>query len=367
MHPETEYLRSIAEEIAARQLPDTINEPQADHRLLVEARRLEKAITVTLRSIDNFTQRDTYHNDTLSKLVDISDLLFEADHRISPDTRVLLDLLAAIRQILPGEISPLLRLSKAFVFTQKHLIKTEWDVYNNTLRDHEIDPKLIVIAAIPFQRFIEDKEKLYWGDYTWLKGYASRLDAVDWDNADCSSKTEALMSLLIGRDFNHDRFFIYCKKYVSKRVAAVNNKKRRLQEYEICRKLVMEDTQTGLPSFDRHATSVSGRLLKWIGEEIEAIKSTDILDEELYRIEYLWDVDTIALYHKYLMDHGITKKVTLELYAKQIAATLSSISKEEFKADTIYKRFYKKDQKTLKRMFDPVLAIVNEIRPFLRK
>ena len=119
MHPETEFLRSIAEEIAARQLPDSINEPQADHRLLVEARRLEKAITTTLRSIDSFTQRDTYHNDTLGKLVEICDLLFEAHHRISPDSKVLLELLTAIRQILPGEISPLLRLLPEPLFLRK--------------------------------------------------------------------------------------------------------------------------------------------------------------------------------------------------------------------------------------------------------
>ncbi|MBS1502646.1 MAG: hypothetical protein JST32_11330, partial [Bacteroidetes bacterium] len=95
MHTDTEYLRSIAEEIAIRQNPETINEPKADHRLLVEARKLEKSVTADLRAIDNFTQRDTFHNDTLGKLVDICDLLFEPHHRISPDVKVILELLSA--------------------------------------------------------------------------------------------------------------------------------------------------------------------------------------------------------------------------------------------------------------------------------
>jgi hypothetical protein len=216
MNSETEFLRSIAEEIAARLNTDSINEPQADHRLLVEARRLEKAITLSLRSIENFTQRDTFHNDTLAKLVDVCDLLFDAHREISPDTKVLLELLSAIRQVLPGEISPLLRLPKAFVFTQKGQIETSWEEYHKTMNSYEIDTKLISIADIPFQRFINGKEKLYWGDYTWLKGYMAKLDAVDWENADCNSSSEALMSLLIGRDFNHDQWETIHKRLYSK-------------------------------------------------------------------------------------------------------------------------------------------------------
>lgn len=143
------------------------------------------------------------------------------------------------------------------------------------------------------------------------------------------------MSLLIGRNFNHDQFFIYCKKYILARGKKSSTKKGRLQEYEICRKLVLENTQDGLPSFDRHASELSGRLLKLIREEIEAFKFNDTLEDMHYRIEYELDVDSIALFYKYQMDKGIIKKINLELYAKQIAATVSSKGKEEFQWDTL--------------------------------
>lgn len=367
MHPETDYLRSIAEEIAARQLPDTINEPRADHRLLIEARRLEKTIVAGLRSIDNFTQRDTFHNDTLGKLVDICDLLFEAHQRVSPDTKVILDLMTAIRQILPGEISPLLRLCKAFVFIQKNLIKTEWETYQQTLQEHEVDPKLIAIAAIPFQRFTDGKEKLYWGDYTWLKGYAAKLDAIDFEDADCNSKAEALMSLLIGRDFNHDQFFVYCKKYITRRTGAFTTRLRKLQEFTICQKLVLQDTQVGLPAFDRYGSSLSPRLLKWISEETDAIKHAAAFETAPQKVEFNWDSDTTAVFHKYLMDNGITKKVDLKTYAKQIAATVSTVGKEDVQWETIYKRLYSKDEKYLTRIFEPLRAILEDIRFFLKR
>jgi len=367
MNIETDYLKSIAEEIAVRQSPDTINETQADHRLLVEARRLEKAIVSTLRTIDNFTQRDTYHNDTLAKLVEISDLLFEAHNRISPDTKVLLDLMTAIRQILPGDISPLLRLSKAFLFIQKELIKTEWESYHKILLDHEIEPKLIAISAIPFQRFIQRKDKLYWGDYTWLKGYAAKLDAIDWENADCNSKTEALMSLLIGRDFNHERFFVYCKKYIAARTGAFTTRLRKLQEFALCEKLVLEDTQAGLPAFNRYDNALSPRLLKWIREETDAIKNAAAFEDAPQKVEFNWDVDTTSVFYKYLMDNGVTKKIDLKTYAKQIAATVSTVGKEDIRWETIHKRLYSKDEKYLTKIFEPLKAIVEDIKFFLKR
>ena len=366
MHTETEVLKSIAEDIASRQNPDNINEPKADHRLLYEANSLEKAIIRELRTIDNNTQRDTFRNDTISKLVDICDLLYDIHHRVSPDTKVLLDLLSAIKKILPTEVSPLLRLPKAFVQVQKDELKTAWAAYEKVLAQQEIDSKLIVIAAIPFARFIDAKEKLYWGDYTWLKGYMAKLDAVDWENADCNSSTEALMSLLIGRDFNHDQFFVYCKKYITGRTGAFTTRSRKLQEFAICQKLVLEDTQTGLPAFDRHNNALSPRLLKWIKEETEAIKNAAAFEDAPQKVEFNWDSDTTAVFYKYLMDNGITKKIDRKIYAKQIAATVSTIGKEDVQWETIHKRLYNKDEKYLSKIFAPLNAILEDIKLFLK-
>jgi hypothetical protein len=367
MNMETEHLKSIAEDIAARQNPDTINEPKADHQLLVEANRLETAIVATLRTFDNFPQRDTFRNDMIGKLVDICDILFNVHQRVSPDTKAILDLLNAIKQILPTEVSPLLRLPNAFQYIRKEQYEIAWESYGKHLKAHGIDKKLIDIAAIPFERFIDGKEKLYWGDFTWLKGYESKLDAIDFENADCNSKTEALMSLLIGRDFNHDQFFIYCKKYIQHRIAKVKIKQRRLQEYAICEKLVLEDTQIGLPSFDRHDNALSPRLLKWIKEETDAIKTAAGYEAAPHKVEFTWDADTTAVFYKYLMDKGVTKKVETKTYAKQIAATVSTIGKEEIQWETVHKRLYSKDEKYLTKIFEPLKAILEDIRFFLRK
>jgi len=363
MNTGTEFLRIIAEEIAARQNLAGLNEPHADHRLQLEAQRLEKEITVMLRSIDNFVQRDTFYNDTLAKLVDICDILFEVHHRVSPDTKVVLSLLTFVKQILPREVSPFIRLPKAFVFTQKEPMKTAWEEYDKTLHEQEIDPKLIGYARIPFQRFITGKEKLYWADYTWLKGYLALLAEIDWENADCNSKTEALMSLLIGRDFNHERFYVYCKKYIQSRVALGNTKDRRLQELAICEKLVIEDTQTGLPSFDRHANSVSSRLVKWIREETAAMKAGRG-EEYIGKLTVVWNIDTLAPFFKLLWDHKLFKETTLDLLSKQIAAGFSSNTKGDFQAKTVAARFYVTDLDVMMTLEAFLTELLEDVRRF---
>jgi hypothetical protein len=244
-------------------------------------------------------------------------------------------------------------------------MKSNWESCVRDLTAQDIDPKLIAIAAIPFERFVSAKEKLYWGDYTWLKGYQSKLDALDWANNDCASKTEALLSLLIGRDFNHDRFFIYCKKYITARVKTVDTQNRRLLEYRLCEKLILEDTQIGLPAFDRHASAVSSRLLKWVKEETDALQTIDG-GEYIGKLGVVWNIDTLALFMKLLWDHKVFRDVTLEVFSQQIAAAYSSKGKGDFKAHSIYGRFYVKDEEVLRTLEALLLLMLADIRLYLK-
>ena len=272
MNNETEYLKTIAEEIAADTEKHHAN-AKADLHLVMEVSRLEKSITHHLSGIENFTQRDTFYFNTLSKLVNICDILFDIHHSVTPNVTVLLDLMNTMKEVLPDEVRPGLKLPKAFILLQKEKISESWDRHSQLMAEQGISKKLVEIAGIPFRRFTEGKQKLYWGDFTWLKGYLAKLEIMDWENTDCDSPAEALLSLLIGRDFNDDRFYIYCKKYVTDRTKGVNGKRQRLLAYAECEKLVLEDTQSDMASFDQRANSVSTRLLKWIKEEIDFVET----------------------------------------------------------------------------------------------
>ena len=206
MHPDTDYLKTIAEEIAANYANSAQQVSKPNHHLKIEAKRLEKTIVQSLIAIENFTQRDTFHFNTLSKLVNICDILFDISQTVTEDVTVILELLSGVREIVPSEIRPNLRLAKAFVVLQQPVMDEHWSIYHREMLKHGISPDLIAIAGIPFKRFALSKHKLYWSDFTWLKGYISKLEIMDWEHADCNTTEEALLSLLIGRDFNHDRF-----------------------------------------------------------------------------------------------------------------------------------------------------------------
>lgn len=366
MHTETEYLKILAVEIAAKPVHES-SASHPDKHLAAEADRVQKIIISHLLSLDNFPQRESFYFNTLTNLVDICDTLYDITNDVTSDVKVLLQLLNAVKKVLPTEVSPALKLPKAFLNIRKENLIKICKTYQQIFKEQQVDPKLIKIATIPFRQFTNNERKLYWRNFTWLKGYEEKLETIDWENADCNSKTESVMSLLLNCDFNDDRFFIYCKKYIIERTNKYGNKKRRLVEFAECEKLIMQDTLDDFPPYNHRRPNISKKLIDWISIETKAIKANDAFDDDLYKIEYLWDVDTIALYHKFLMDHGITKKINTELYAKQIAANLSSIGKEEFKWETIHKRFYVKDQKTLRRMFGPLLLIVEDVRPLIKK
>lgn len=363
MHTATDYLKNIVGEIAGRS-PEIVNEP--DKHLAVEAERLEKVIAGNLLGLTNFTQRETYYFDTLFKLILICDQLYDTTQSVNPNVEVLLRLLNAVRKTIPAEVSPNLQLPKAFIDLQNERLCASWKEHAATLREKQIDPKLIAVAEVPFLHFCNSRHKLHWRDYTWLKGYEESMENIDWENADCASPNEALMSMLIGIDFNDDRFFIYCKKYIRERINHHHVKKRRLAELMECEKLVLQDTQNELPSFNFRRHDISFKLISWIKKEADAIRASEGLEEEMYKIEFNWDVDTIALFWKYLMEHGITKMVPIDLYAKQIAATCSSKGKVEFRWETVRKSFYSKIQKSLRKIYEPVTSIIEDIRRFLR-
>jgi len=364
MHTETEYLRILAVEIAAKPKQEP-EENLPDKHLLAEATRVQKLITGHLLVIDNFPQRESFYFNTLTKLVDICDILFEGTYCITPDVMVILDLLAEIKKVLPTEISPALKLPKAFIYLQKERLTEACDQHRQTLKEQQVDPKLIALVTIPFHHFINTKHSLYWRNFTWLKGFDEQLENTDWDNADCNSKTEALMSLLINCDFNDHRFFVYCKRYIKQRVGTVQNKDRRLAALAECETLVLEDTHHEFHAFNHRRKNISDKLIDWIRKEKDAVRADEYLANELYKIEFNLDVDSLALLWKHLMDHGITKLVGVDLYAKQIAATCSSKGKEDFKWETIKGKFYGKNPKYLKRIFDPLVAIIADIKRFL--
>lgn len=364
MNNDIEYLKSIAEEIAANKNASGTDKP--NNHLAIEAKRLEKSITQCLNTIENLTQRDTFLFNTLSKLVNICDLLFTATESLSADVKIVMDVMTVVQQITPDEIRPNLKLPKAFIALYQQDWRESWAQHSSTMRSHGVSEKMIEIAGIPFRRFTEGKTTLYWGDFTWLKGYIAKLEIMDWQDADCNSPEEALLSLLIGRDFNDDRFYIHCKKYIEARTKKITGKRQKLLEYAECHKLVLQDTQIDIPSFDEHANSVSVRLVKWIREEIDFVETHE-RESQFAKLAFNMFVQKIAFLFKLLSEQKVFGETSFKELSEQIASTCTSVGGEEIQAKTIISKAYPKDQKSLEEMENLLVGMLEYLRSFMRK
>jgi hypothetical protein len=249
---------------------------------------------------------------------------------------------------------------------QQTTIREAWLQQSSLMTRHKVPEKLIAIAGIPFLCFIEPKGNLLWGDFTWLRGYQAKLDIFDWENADCNSPSEALLSLLIGRDFNDDRFFIYCKKYVKDRTKAVLGKRNRLLAYAECEKLVLEDTQIGTPSFDVYANSVSTRLITWIRNEIDFVETHE-REQPFAKLHFHLFVNRIAFFFKLLSEQKVFGDTSFKDVSQQVASTCLSMDGEEILATTIISKAYPKDQKTLEDMEAILVKMLAYVRSFIKK
>ena len=362
MNIETDYLKRIAEEIAANK-DQTKYTTEPDHHLETEARRLEKDIRERLLAIDNFTQRDTFHFDSLIKLVDICDILFDIDERVNRNVSILLKLLTAIKQIIPAEIRPNLRLPKAFVLLQKQPAAECWATNLALLKEQDIDLELIGIAAIPFKDFIEPKHKLYWGSYCWLKAYEHKLEIMDWEHADCNSKTEALVSLLIASGLNDDRFFIFCKNIIVKRTAAKTGRKEKLKELANCRKLILQDARAKSVPYKYRVEPLVTQLLVWITAEEEYVNMHEP-EQPFAKLGFQLYQYTLAFFFKLLHEQKVFGDISFRELSKQVGSTCTAMG-TDIPPDAMVKKAYLKKEVDFKRMETLLLAMLEYLRRFL--
>jgi len=317
-------------------------------------------------AIDNFTQRDTFHFDTLVKLVDICDTLFDIDRTVNPNVTVMLKLLTAIRQIIPAEIRPNLRLPKAFVLLQRQPAADCWATNLALLQAQDIDPELIGIAAIPFKDFIEPKHKLYWGNYLWLRAYEHKLEIMDWEHADCNSKTEALVSLLIASGLNDDRFFIYCKNIIVERTAAKTGRKEKLKELANCRKLTLQDARAKSVPYKYRVEPLVTQLLVWITAEEEYVNVHEP-EQPFAKLRFALSVNKLAFLFKLLSEKKVFGDTTFHDLAQQMASTCLSQGGEDVQATTIISKAYPKKQQILEEIEALLVSLLEYVRTFIRR
>lgn len=368
MHIEFDILEAMVKDIAAK---PKINQGDRlpESAMVQEAKRIEMLVSDKLLALKNPTQVSTLLNMVLQKLIRICDRLFEVNDAISPETQVIVELLTAIKRMVPQSISPQLSLPKAFVQTQGAVFAGQWQKLQLALAEQRINPLLVEIAGLPVAAFVPEKGKLQWGDYTWLRRFFDFIENIDWQHHDCGSTEDALISALIRLGYNHQRFMGYCYRLIKERTDAKAGRKAKLEELARCKTLILQDVAISDLRYESRTEKVGDQLCAWVDAEMKLVAQVEPDDagdtfKNPVKFKHKLSVLATALWYKLQYDHGVFDEDSLDVLADKIAKNCASKQQSEISPGSVKTKFYTKDSLTIKQIEDLLVKMLSDLRNF---
>lgn len=368
MNIEFDILEAMVKDLAAKAKLHTPGR-SADSALVREAARIETLVSSKLLALKNPTQVSTMLNMVLQKLIRICDSLFAINGSISPETQVVLDLLTAIKGIVPQSISPQLPLPKAFVTMQTLSFAAQWERLQQTFQVYIKDPLLIEIASLPVRAFIPEKGKLVWADYTWLRRFFEFVENIDWEHHDCGSAEEALISALIRLGYNHQRFLGYCYRVIKEKTDGKIGRKAKLEELTRCKTLILQDVAISDLRYESRTEKVGDQLCSWVDAEIRLVAQIEPDDagdsfKNPYKFKHKLSVLATALWYKLQYDNDLFDEESLDVLAEKISRNCASKQQSDISSGSVKTKFYTKDTVTIKTIEELLVKMLNDLRNF---
>ena len=366
INTEFEVLEAITADLADKASHADVHPANA---LLTEAKRIERLVGIRLLELKNPTQVSTMLNMVLQKLIRIADQLFDINGRLSAETRVILDLMTAIKSMVPQSISPALPLPKGFIQLEAEKFGSHWTALRSVLAKQDINALLIEIAGLPVAAFTLGKGRLVWSDYTWLRRFFDFLENMDWLHHDCGSVEEALISALIRLGYNHQRFLGYCYRVVKEKTDAKVGRKAKLEELTRCKTLVLQDVAISDLRYESRAEKVADQLCSWIDAEIRLVAQIEPDDmgdtfKNPFKFRHKLSVLSTAMWYKLQYDHGLFDEESLDVLAEKISRNCASKQQSDISPGSIKTKFYTKDTATIKTVEDLLVKMLDDLRNF---
>jgi len=369
MNLEIEMLEAIVAELivkAKEQPMGTIAEPS----LVLEAKRLEIIVEAQLLKLKNQTQLNTFLNMSLQKLTNICNQLYAIYGSISPETSVILELLDAVKNVLPNSISPQLQLPAAFIELQSPIFNARWKQLRHQLASREINPLLIDIASVPVLLFEPGQQKFTWGDYIWLKRFFEQLENIDWSSQEFATKDEILTSQLIRIGFNHQRFFAYCYRLIRKKVDVLSGKKQKLQELARRKTLILQDIPLYEQRYESSSEKLSVLLCNWVDAEIAQVSEMepDNPAEGFYnpfKLLLKMNILSTAFWYKLQYDHGVFDEANLDILAEKVTKNCSTKQQPDISVGSLKTKFYTKERNVIIAIEQLLVRMLEDVRRFL--
>lgn len=359
MNYQFELLETFAAQLSARTDVAETNAPDA--MMINETKKLSRNIPNHVTSLSNDTQINSYMKMCMTKLTEVSEILFVPERKYNPDAELVVDLMMSLFKMFGEGVPDGIFLPKLFCRREFNgTLYDKWQLIKMKLEKSKIDPFIIDIVYLPFENFCNPKHDIRWCDYKYLKTYATHLEA---ELSNHSVTDPVVLELLIGVGMNHSRFVFHYTKLIAQSC-------ERMTELNRSKVLLKAQTTVGQAcsrtnlSFDPSRNSIVEELNRWIDMELKrSLNLPDDFEEEnpLSLVTNL-NAGQLAYWQKLQYDHGIYDETTLDLFSEKISHNFKLRGGVRPSVSSVKSKFYAKIEVNYKPLEEKLEKMLNEVR-----
>jgi len=354
-------LEALAAEIAERNEKgegDTL----ADEQLVIEVSKVKEFLLSKMTSLNNETQVVTFLKVNLARLVRICDVLYNPFSSVNPDGEVLLDLIEEVRKPAADLISGAIVLPKLFCAKEAMQFGSQWSRVKAMMLESGIDPLLMEIIGIPFNRFLRLEGKTTWSDFRYLRKFASILEeclsAGDFDEV-------VLLEMLIGLGYNHSRFSAYYSRMLQAAIGESNPEEQRKVLVRAKARLFQVTLYTSM-RFDPGKMRVENELSRWVDAELGVpLEPVFALEGEAGKLNRTQRVAELAYWEKLMYDHGLYNETNLDVFSEKIARNFNAKDGRSFTGSSVKAKLYSKDKSVIAPIAKKLREMLDDLDNFL--
>ncbi|MES2456362.1 MAG: hypothetical protein V4594_12510 [Bacteroidota bacterium] len=363
---------------------DVVLKDEIAGAIVKECSLLKIALYNQVLSVDNETALSSFYNLHMQRLVELSDLAYEAGSNSATVQSALLGLMDGLKKALPTYINRDIALPKAFRAEQFVKLSSVLDSLlagNCALVSNE----LISVLTMPLEAFGDLTRKLSWFHFIWLKRFLHSLSGM-LKLEDCQA---SVIRLMIAMDFNGEAFGEFCQQVYLEKVRECEDQDSLDYVLNLELKALIQLPELSRESFFPDSQPIRDSLQVWLNQEISfhaefdgtLMQDTDKpMRLNRLKLRYNLTVDQLAFWQKLQYDSGLFDEPDLGILSEKMAYNFSSANQQEISASSIKSKFYPKDYRVIsplhlktKSMIENLQALlvilekmIADMEPFLR-
>jgi hypothetical protein len=358
MNYQFELLETFAVQLSAK--TDMAENDAPDAMMVNETKKLGRNIPHHVTGLNNDTQIISYMKMCMTKLAEVSDLLYRPERKYNPDAELVVDLLISLLKMFGDSVPEGIILPKLFCKREYVGLFGKWQLIKMTLEKSKIDPFIIDLVFLPFSNFSVLTHDVRWCDYKFLKTYASIIEA---EISISGLKEEQVLDLLIGLGMNHSRLTVYYTGLMKKACSGLVEAKRIKFLSESQTAIGQVSKRTSL-RFDTSKTTMVEELTHWIDMELKRTLNLPDEPEELNSLSMATTLNAgqLAYWQKLQLDHGIYEESPLDLFSDKVSHNFKIKGGARASSSSVKSKLYPKIEVNYGPLKDKLQKMLDEVK-----